>query len=176
MFLANYADVLSDLPLDRYTEYFEGQNRIAGFTCVKPSHTFHVVEIASEGSVAAIQPAQARDLWINGGFFALRNEIFDYLGPTSDLIDGAFQELLWRNEVVAYQHRGFWAAMDTFKEHQQLESMWTNGDRPWAVWEGARAEFSRALSASAPESPPGLDRRGVLTVVPGSSRPAARTG
>lgn len=175
MFLANYADVLSDIPLDRYVDFFTRQERIAGFTCVKPSHTFHVVDIESEGSVSAIQPARSRDLWINGGFFALRPEIFDYLGGESDLIDGAFQDLLWRNEVLAYQHRGFWAAMDTFKEHQQLETMWTNGDRPWAVWEknGIGATRPPAAAALTPAEP---DWRSRLTIVPGGGRPAVRTG
>jgi glucose-1-phosphate cytidylyltransferase len=114
-------------------------------------------------------------LWINGGFFALRPEIFNHLGPESDLIDGAFQDLLWRNEVLAYQHRGFWAAMDTFKEHQQLETMWTRGERPWAVWEknGIGATQPPAAVALTPLEADGRTR---LMVVPGGRRPVARTG
>ena len=176
MFLANYADVLSDLPLDGYLDFFTQQDRIAGFTCVKPSHTFHVVDIAGEGAVSSIQPARSRDLWINGGFFALRPEIFDHLGPGSDLIDGAFQDLLWRNQVLAYQHRGFWAAMDTFKEHQQLETMWASGERPWAVWERGDTGAPRPPVAAAITTPPEIDRRSVLTIVPGAGRFSERTG
>jgi len=176
IFLANYADVLSDLPLDRYVDFFTKKDRIASFTCVKPSHTFHVVDIAAEGTVSAIQPARSRDLWINGGFFVLRPEIFNYLGPESDLIDGAFQELLCRNDVLAHQHRGFWAAMDTFKEHQQLETMWMRGDRPWAVWEHCDVRAPRSPAAAAMTAPHEINRRSVLTIVPGSGRTAARTG
>ena len=171
IFLANYADVLSDLPLDRYLDVFAQQDRIAGFTCVKPSHSFHVVNINGDSSVSAIQSARDGDLWINGGFFALRPEIFDYLGPESDLVDGAFQELLLRNQVLAHRHSGFWAAMDTFKEHQLLDSMWTRGERPWAVWERSAVESADQMLPGA-----GRHRRPVLRVVPGGDRPGLRTG
>ena len=177
VFLANYADVLSDLPLDRYLDFYTHKDRIAGFTCVKPSHTFHVVDISGDSLVSAIQPARERELWINGGFFVLRREIFDCLGSESDLIDGAFQELLWRNEVLAHRHRGFWAAMDTFKEHQQLDAMWTRGERPWAVWQRSDAATAKIPAVAAQATPhPETDRRRVLTVVPGAGHATRRAG
>ena len=66
--------------------------------------------------------------------------------------------------------------MDTFKEHQQLETMWERGERPWAVWENCNPGFPSPSAAAAVSVPPAIDRRRGLTIIPGAGRAAERTG
>ncbi|MBW7884314.1 MAG: glucose-1-phosphate cytidylyltransferase, partial [Caldilineaceae bacterium] len=116
VFMANYADGLTDLYLPDYLDFFERQNKIASFLCVQPSQTFHVVRLGQDGLVNSVDPAQTADLWINGGFFILRQELFDYMEPGDELVLEPFQRLIEAQQLVAYRNPGFWACMDTFKE------------------------------------------------------------
>jgi glucose-1-phosphate cytidylyltransferase len=74
-------------------------------------------------------------LRVNGGFFVFRRQIFDYLEEGDDLVEAPFRRLIERRELVTRVHEGFWKAMDTFKDQQQFETMYTRGQRPWALWE-----------------------------------------
>jgi len=133
-FLANYSDALSDLPLPQYLEHFRGQGAVASFACVRPSHTFHVVSLGNGGRVRDIRPASESGLWINGGFFAFKREVFDYLGAGEDLLVEPFRRLIARDQLIAYRHDGFWACMDTLKDKQAFDDMYSRGELPWEVW------------------------------------------
>lgn len=135
VFLANYADVLTDLPLSLLTHHAVQRGNIATFLAVRPSQTFHVVSIDDDDHVQDVQIARESGLWVNGGFFVLRKEIFDYMKQGEDLVNEPFQRLIARRELSAYRYDGFWVGMDTFKERQQLESQFNQGRAPWAVWE-----------------------------------------
>ena len=134
VFLANYADGLTDLPLPSYIDLFRRHDAVGAFACVRPPQSFHVVTVNGDDTVRSIQPAMDSDLWINGGFFILRREIFDYLHGDDDLVEGAFPVLARRERLLAYRYPGFWACMDTFKEYQQLQSLYERGNPPWTVW------------------------------------------
>ena len=94
MFLANYSDGLSDLPLDRYIEEFRSSDAIGSLLCVRPSQTFHPVHVDPDGVVIDIRAARDADVWINGGFFVFRPEIFDYLHEGEDLVEEPFNRLI----------------------------------------------------------------------------------
>jgi glucose-1-phosphate cytidylyltransferase len=135
MFLANYSDGLSDIHLPSYLAGFQESGRTAAFASVVPSQTFHVVRIDASGAVCSIEPVRRADMWINGGFFAFRNEIFDYIRSGEDLLNGPFQRLIDADQLHTYRHSGFWACMDTFREKQQFDEMFARGETPWAVWD-----------------------------------------
>ncbi|MEA5463762.1 glucose-1-phosphate cytidylyltransferase [Leptothoe sp. PORK10 BA2] len=136
IFLANYSDGLSDLDLNAYLDYFHQQDKIASFMAVQPSQSFHVVAVNNEdGVVENIQSVGHSDLWINGGFFALRKEIFDYIHPGEELVLEPFQRLIQQKQLVAYKNPGFWACMDTLKEKMLFDEMYAKGNTPWAIWE-----------------------------------------
>lgn len=139
MFLANYADGLSDLPLDEYIADFDRTGKVAGFLSVRPSQSFHLVDVADDGMVDHITPIATADVWVNGGFHVLRPEIFDYLGPGEDLTAQPFQRLIADEELHAYRYDGFWMGLDTFKDHRRLVELHTNGVAPWEVWRPSRA-------------------------------------
>ena len=134
VFLANYADGLSDLNLPDYLDHFERQGRIASFLCVRPSQTFHVVSADEAGQVHSIQHVGQTGLWISGGFFAFKREIFDYIGDGEELVEQPFQRLIAGGQLIAYRYQGFWQCMDTFKDKQQLDEVQARGNPPWEVW------------------------------------------
>ena len=78
-------------------------------------------------------------MWINGGYFVLRREIFDYIEDGEELVLEPFERLAAKDKLGAHRHNGFWTTMDTIKDKQVLDEMYQNGDRPWCVWESARA-------------------------------------
>ncbi len=149
VFLANYADVLTDAPLPAMIANLEARNKIASFLCVRPRYTFHIVSLNREQAVTEIHDVSQSDIWINGGYFVLRKEIFDYIRPGEDLVAQAFLRLVADEQLLAYQHEGFWAPMDTFKDQQQIQSMFEIGRRPWAVWENNQTD-QRVVSSVAP--------------------------
>lgn len=135
MFMANYADGLTDLNLHEYTDFFMQQNKIASFLSVRPSQSFHQVSYQPDGLVTNISGIDRSDFWINGGFFLFRNEIFDYMQSGEELVIEPFQRLIAAKQLVTYRNPSFWACMDTFKEKLMFDDYYTRGEMPWAVWE-----------------------------------------
>lgn len=134
MFLANYSDGLSDLPLDIYLDHFRRQDKVASFISVKPNQTFHVVSTEDDGVVTSIKHIAHSDLRINGGFFAFKNEIFNYIRSGEELVLEPFQRLIPEQQLLAYKYDGFWACMDTFKDKQIFDDMHIQGKTIWEVW------------------------------------------
>ena len=135
MFMANYSDGLSDLPLPDYLSYAREKDRIATFLCVKPHQSFHIVRLTPAGHVTDLTPAQDSDVWINGGFFVFKREIFDYIKEGEDLVVEPFQRLIREEQLAAYRYRGFWAAMDTMKDKLRFDEMAACDNTPWQVWQ-----------------------------------------
>lgn len=135
VFMANYTDGLSNVDLDAYTQYFTAQNKIASFLSVKPSQSFHHVSYDESGLVSRIGAIDQGDFWINGGFFILKRQIFDYIRAGEELVVEPFQRLIAERQLIAYRNPDFWACMDTFKEKKMFDDMYARGEMPWAVWE-----------------------------------------
>ena len=133
LFLANYADGLTDYPLPDMIERFRQSDKVGAFLCARPSQTFHVVQLENEGNVRGIDYVQSTGLLINAGFYVFRREIFDYLQPGEELVEGPFQRLIQQNKLTAFTARNFWA-MDTFREQQELTDLLEKGNAPWEVW------------------------------------------
>ena len=133
MFLANYTDCLTDLDLQKFIEHFRAQRRIAGFVTVAPQVSYHYVA-AKDGLVTQLTDVRSTQLRVNGGFFIFRREIFDYLREGEELVDGPFHRLIEEQQLLAYEYDGFWKAMDTFKDKQQLDELLARGTPPWEVW------------------------------------------
>lgn len=134
VFLANYVDGLADIDLNMVIERLLHSNKTACFVSVPPTQTFHLVETDENSQVTRISHAGTSNTWINGGYFVFRQRIFDYIRPGEDLVDQPFQRLIAAGELITIKHTGFWACMDTFKERQELEDLWSKGTAPWQVW------------------------------------------
>jgi glucose-1-phosphate cytidylyltransferase len=134
VFLANYSDGLTDMPLPLYVDYFLKHNKIASFLCVKPAQSFHVVSLKDGNVVSEINHVSQSGILINGGYFIFKNEIFRYINEGEELVLEPFQRLIKMGELIAYRHDGFWASMDTFKDKQMLDDIYARGEAPWEVW------------------------------------------
>jgi glucose-1-phosphate cytidylyltransferase len=147
-FLGNYGDGLSDLPLPAMIEAFEKSNAIASLVLVQPTASFDIVSTGPAGMVANIRELSHSDIWINGGFFVLRNEIFRHIHPGDELVRQPFQRLIEKQALLAYKYNGFWQCMDTFKDKQRLEEL-NQGAAPWKVWHQSSAARAGAETVSA---------------------------
>lgn len=134
MFLANYADGLSDLDLNAQIADFQAGDAVASFLAVRPAQSFHSVAADGDGTVTGIQSMQRSDIWINGGFFCLRNSVFDVLHEGEELVEQPFQRLVAQRKLHARKHEGFWGAMDTFKDKITFDRMEAKDECPWMLW------------------------------------------
>lgn len=134
VFMANYSDGLTDLPLDDFVEHFQRHDKVACFLAVPPSHSFHLVTHGADDTVERIYPIQESGFMMNGGFFIFKKEIFNYIRPGEELVIEPFQRLIREKQLITYDYRGFWACMDTFKEKMTLDEIYARGEAPWQVW------------------------------------------
>jgi glucose-1-phosphate cytidylyltransferase len=134
VFMANYSDGLSDLPLDDMLSNFHAKKAIASFIAVKTAQSFHAVQFDGDRYVHDVGAVAASDFWINGGFFIFRKEIFDYFEPGDEIVEAPFRRLIAQRRLVAYPYTGFWRAMDTFKDKITFDRDYAKGRSPWEVW------------------------------------------
>jgi glucose-1-phosphate cytidylyltransferase len=137
LFLANYGDGLSDLPLPAMLEAFRSSNALASLLLVQPTASFDIVNVGADAAVTGICSLGRADIWINGGFFAFHQTIFRYIQAGDELVRQPFQRLIQERALLAYKYSGFWQCMDTFKDKQHLEEL-NQGAAPWKVWGHAR--------------------------------------
>lgn len=135
VFLANYADVLTDAPLDTMVRRFEESGAAASMLVVRPQSSFHCVETDEQGRVNRIVAVSELPMWENGGYFILTPEIFDHLPENGDLVEDGCRALAAQSRLLAQRHDGFWKPADTFKERAELDIAWSKGSRPWMVWD-----------------------------------------
>jgi glucose-1-phosphate cytidylyltransferase len=133
-FLANYGDVLTDAPLPSLVDDLRERGKVASFLCVRPNYSFHLVRFDGAQVVTSVDAITSSDVWINGGFFVFRSDVFDYMREGEDLVQEPLHRLIDQEQLVAYRYEGFWAPMDTLKEKQELEGMLERGNGPWRVW------------------------------------------
>jgi len=138
MFLANYADTLTDAPLPELIERFRSSSATASLLAVAPQSTHHVIEMDAAGQVHQVRPVSELMQWENGGYFVLRPEIFSALREGEDMVPDAFARLIPDGKLMATQYSGFWRAADTFKDRAELEDMYQRGRCPWMLWDPLR--------------------------------------
>jgi len=137
IFLSNYADTLTDAPLPDLIDVFKQSDAAVSMLAVPPASTHHVVDIGADGVVSGVR--ELRDgQWENGGYFVMRQSIFDELREGEDMVPHAFARLVARGALLAQRYNGFWRAADTFKDRAELEEMFDRGECPWMLWDPNR--------------------------------------
>jgi glucose-1-phosphate cytidylyltransferase len=147
MFMANYSDGLTDLWLPDHLDHFLSTPAVASFLAVRSPQSFHVASVDDAGYVSGINPLSESDLWINGGFFIFRREIFSYMRAGEDIVYEPFARLIEQQKLMAHRYGGFWMPMDTFKEKQALDNLYLQGRAPWELWK-MPSEASDRLATS----------------------------
>jgi glucose-1-phosphate cytidylyltransferase len=160
VFLANYADVLTNAQLPDMIERFEASNAVVGLLAVPPKSSHHVVDIADDGFITQVTAMEDLRQWENGGYFVMRPEIFDHLNEGEDLVEDAVMRLVPLRKVLAYPYKGYWTPADTVKERAQLEAMYDQGTCPWMIWDPDRSGMTPPLSIALPD--PGADSPALL--------------
>jgi glucose-1-phosphate cytidylyltransferase len=149
MFLANYADVLTNASLPDMITRFEASEAVASLLAVPPQSSHHAVEIGETGMITRVTRMQDLPHWENGGYFILRPEIFDELKPGEDLVEDAIARLVRKGRVLAYPYKGYWSPADTVKERAQLEEQYQRADCPWMIWDPDRSGGGAAIDGAA---------------------------
>lgn len=141
MFLANYSDGVTNFCLPQLIEGFKKRDAYAGFLAVQPrSSSLDAIETDADGSVRALRSLNDFGVWINGGYFVLRRDVFRYIQPGEELVYQPFQRMIAEGKVWSLRHKGFWQCMDTFKDKQNLDELEASGEAPWCLWK-KRAEL-----------------------------------
>jgi glucose-1-phosphate cytidylyltransferase len=133
-FLANYADALTDLPLNEHIADFRARGVVASFLAVPTAESFHGVYADDNGTVTAFGRMRDSEFLINAGFFCLRKDIFDYIEEGDELVEKPFQRLIEAKKLGVFRYFGFWQQMDTFRDKIMYDRMEGRGECPWMVW------------------------------------------
>jgi glucose-1-phosphate cytidylyltransferase len=139
MFLANYSDGLCNVDLNDMIARFKKSNKLACFLAIRPPLTYHLVNMDDGGNVKDFVSSSRSDIWINGGYFILKPQIFDYMQPGEELVLEPFKRLIENDQLMAYKHEGFWRSMDTLRDRQVLQDLVETGETPWSVPHAAAA-------------------------------------
>ena len=133
-FCLTYGDTLNDLNIKKLIKFHKKQGRIATVTACRPPEKYGILEI-KEGKVISFKEKPTREVWVNGGFFVLEPDIFDYIKMDSTIWEKEPMEKLTKNnQLSAYKHYGFYQHMDTTKEKNFLNKLWEDDKAKWKVW------------------------------------------
>lgn len=136
-FMLTYGDGVADIDINHLIEYHNEKGKICTITAIQPQSRFGIMEIDDNGDITNfIEKPKTDGFWINGGFFVIKPEIFNYLKEDSDDIMWEKQpldNLAKDKQIAAYKHKGFWKCMDTIRDMQDLEKLWQT-DPKWKTW------------------------------------------
>ncbi len=131
-FLVTYGDGLADVDIKALLAFHKSQGRLATVTAVHPPSRFGTLSLDGPQVASFTEKPQVDDGWINGGFFVFEPSVLDYIdGDQTSLEKGPLERLAADGQLAAYRHEGFWQPMDTIREKQLLESLWSEGKAPW---------------------------------------------
>ncbi len=133
-FLCTYGDGLANINLEELLSFHISHGRIATVTSVRPTNRFGALEIDSQNLVRNFSEKPKFDKWVNGGFFLFEPRIFDYLSDEASLEREPLEALSKNQELLSYKHYGYWQPMDTYREAQELNSIWNSGQAAWKNW------------------------------------------
>jgi len=138
-FLLTYGDGVSDVDLGELIRFHKGQGKMATVTAVRTPGRFGELRLEGDSVEAFEEKPDVTRGRINGGYFVVRREVLDRLGDDPGLVweRGPLERLAADGELAAYRHDGFWHAMDTPRDHAELERLWATGRAPWAIWNGS---------------------------------------
>jgi len=137
-FMLTYGDGVCDIDIKSLVEFHKAHNKIATVTSVQLDARFGGMDVDENGTVLSFrEKAKDDSKWINGGFFVLKPEVFNYLqGDMNNIMweESPLESLAKDNQLVTYKHLGFWKCMDALRDKIELEDLWKNKNAKWKVW------------------------------------------
>ena len=135
-FMLTWGDGVSDVNLHDLLAFHRSHGKLATLTAVRPPARFGHLDLDGDQICEFSEKPQTKEGWINGAFFVLEPEIFDYIDGDDTQWEKAPLERLARDgQLMAYKHDGFWQCMDTLRDKHRLEALWAGGNAPWKTWE-----------------------------------------
>ena len=134
--MLTWGDGVSNIDLDSLLAFHRAHGKLATITVVRPPARFGHVEFTENAVSAFTEKPQAAEGWINGAFFVLEPQVFDYIEGDSTHFEHAPLESLARDgQLMAYRHEDFWQCMDTLRDKVLLQRLWEQEQAPWKTWE-----------------------------------------
>ena len=135
-FMLTYGDGVSNVNIKELLKFHKEKGKIATLTAVQPNGRFGILRFKNDTDIASFREKPSDGGWINGGFFVLEPQIFDYITPSDDTVfeKEPLEKLSQDNQLCAFKHSGFWQAMDTLKDKNELTRLWFTEKAPWAIW------------------------------------------
>lgn len=136
-FMLTYGDGVADVNIPELINYHKKSNKPATMTAVQQSGRFGAIDIKQDNTISSfVEKPKGDGAWINGGFFVLESDIFDYIknGDKTIWEHEPLESLAKTNQLNAFKHNGFWRPMDTLRDKIELTDMWNTGNAPWQVW------------------------------------------
>lgn len=140
-FMFTYGDGVADIDLNALLQFHNSNGKLATITAVRTPARFGRMAIENEYVTDFYEKPEEGEGWINGGFFVLNAKVLDYIeGDKTAWEHEPIERLARVGQMVGYTHRGFWSCMDTLKERNYLEALWTSNQAPWKIWDHAGNE------------------------------------
>lgn len=130
-----YGDGVADVNINELVEFHQRHGKMATMTAIQPDGRFGVLDIDNDKILAFREKSKSDSGWINGGFMVLQPDVFDYIAGDSTVFEKQpLEELAALGQLMSYRHEGFWQCMDTQRDKQRLEELWSKNEAPWRVW------------------------------------------
>jgi glucose-1-phosphate cytidylyltransferase len=136
-FMLTYGDGVSDININELIKSHESAGKYVTLTSIQPSGRFGALDIKNNGAITSFKEKPDGDgMWVNGGFFVMEPDVFDYLTEGNDTIleKKPLEALAKDGQLNAYKHSGFWRSMDTLKDKNDLTALWQEDAAPWSLW------------------------------------------
>lgn len=142
-FMLTWGDGVADVDLHELVAFHRRHGKLATMTAVRPQARFGHLEMDGDQIVEFSEKPQTREGWINGAFFVLEPEVFDYIDGDDTLWEKEpLERLAKAGQLMAYRHTSFWQCMDTLRDKKLLETLWQSGNAPWKTWEEQNESIS----------------------------------
>jgi glucose-1-phosphate cytidylyltransferase len=158
-FMLTWGDGVSDVDLNALLSFHRSHGKLATLTAVRPTARFGHLDLEGDSVVEFSEKPQTREGWINGAFFVLEPEVFEYIDDDATSWEkGPLERLAREGQLMAYKHESFWQCMDTLREKKYLESLWESGAAPWKTW--SEKEYTGENGEGTTDRPRRLHRNG----------------
>ena len=131
--LVTYGDGVSNINIEALIDFHKSHGKMVTMTAVRPVARFGELEIIDGHVISFEEKPQLHQGWINGGYFVMQPEFFEFIEGDSTMMErDPLEKVTELGELMAYQHHGFWQCMDTKRDHELLEKLWADGNAPWS--------------------------------------------
>jgi len=134
LFMVTFGDGVANIDINKLVEFHKKHGRVATVTGVHPRSKYGLVKVDGDNLVTTFDQKPRLYDYVAGGFMVFDKRFFDFI-KAGDMIEGSLARLIPQKQLILYKFDGFWYAVDTYKEYEELNKMWRERNRPWKLWE-----------------------------------------